>query len=72
MEVSPTESTQTRWLNKNNLVRPGIYISREVWERFEQAVVIKNYERAQEGLSPISRTAVVTDFMQKWSAKMLG
>ncbi len=71
MESSPTESTQTRWLTKNNLVRPGIYIPREVWERFEQAVAVKNYERAKEGKRPLSRTSAIAILMEMWSTKML-
>jgi len=34
----PTATAQTRWMKKNDLIRPGIYIPRESWEKFERAL----------------------------------
>ena len=67
-----TKSTQTRWLNKNNLIRPGIYITRESWQRFEMALLVENYHRAEDGKAPITRTALIQAFVDGWSEKRLG
>ena len=64
-------TAQTPWLTKNNLIRPGVYLPREEWERFEQALAIENYLRAQDGLTPVSRTNIISEFIRKWSAKKL-
>ena len=62
---------QTRRLNKNGLIRPGIYVPRKVWERFEQAVAVVNYERAKDGESLLSRTDVIAGFMRQWADKKI-
>ena len=62
---------QTRWLNKNNLIRPGIYIPRESWQRFEMALQVENFHRAEDEKPPISRTDVIQAFIEKWSEKRL-
>ncbi|MFC1542926.1 hypothetical protein ACFL4K_00105 [Candidatus Neomarinimicrobiota bacterium] len=62
---------QTRWMNKNNLIRPGIYIPRESWEIFERALQLENFHRAKDGKPPVSRTDVIQAFIEKWSEKRL-
>ena len=66
------ESQQTRYLHKNDLVRPGVYISRESWERFEMALQIENFRRAEDNKPPVSRTDIIQAFVEKWSEKRLG
>ena len=72
MEVSPTESTQTRWLNKNGLIRPGVYVTRESWRRLERALQVENFHRAEAGKEPITRTNLFQSFITAWSDKRLG
>ena len=62
---------QTRWLNKNNLIRPGVYIPRESWEKFERALQVENFRRAEDGKPPVSRTDIIQAFIEKWSEKRL-
>ena len=62
---------QTRWMHRHGLIRPGIHIPEEVWERFGQAVTLESYQRAQDGLPSVSRTSVLTEFMRKWSERKL-
>ena len=38
-------TSQTKWLKKNNLIRLGIYIPRESWQRFEMAFQVENIRR---------------------------
>ena len=59
----------SQWLRKNDLIRPGIYIAREDWERCKRAVAIVNYQRAKDGEPPISRTDVIGNFIRQWSEK---
>ena len=53
---------QTKWLNKNNLIRPGVYIPRESWEKFGMALQIENFHRAENGKPPVSRTDIIRAF----------
>lgn len=62
-------SSQTKWLAKNNLVRPGVYIPRESWKRFEMALQVENFHRAEDGKPPVSRTDIIQTFIEKWSEK---
>ncbi len=64
-------TSQTRWLKKNNLIRPGVYITRESWEKFERALQVENYRRAEDSKPPVSRTDVIQAFILKWSGKRL-
>ena len=67
MMMSTSSSKQTQWLHRHDLVRPGIYLSRTLWNKFERAVTIDNYHRANNGKRPVSRTDVVTALIEKWS-----
>jgi len=62
---------QTRWLNKNNLLRPGIYVTRESWQRFEMALQVENFRRAEDGKPSVSRTDVIQAFVEQWSKRRL-
>ncbi len=64
-------TTQTKWLRKNNLIRPGVYIPRESWQRFEMALQVENFRRAEDGKAPVSRTDIIQAFIKKWSEKRL-
>lgn len=64
-------TSQTKWLNKNNLIRPGIYIPRESWQRFEMALQVENFRRAEDGKPPVSRTDILRAFILQWSEKRL-
>ena len=66
-----TARKQSDWLRKNNLIRPGIYVPKEDWERFERAVAIVNYERAKDSQSPLSRTDVISGFIRQWADKKI-
>ncbi len=70
-ETTEDGTSQTKWLRKNNLIRPGVYIPRESWQRFEMALQVENYRRAEDGKPPISRTDVIQAFIDKWSEKRL-
>ncbi len=64
-------TSQTKWLKKNNLIRPGIYIPRESWQRFEMALQVENFRRAEDGKPPVSRTDILRAFILQWSEKRL-
>jgi len=64
-------TSQTKWLKKNNLIRPGIYIPRESWKRFEMALQVENFRRAEDGKPPISRTDIIRAFIEQWSERSL-
>ncbi len=64
-------TSQTRWLKKNNLIRPGIYIPRESWQRFEMALQVENFRRAEDGKAPVSRTDIIQAFIEQWSERRL-
>ena len=64
-------TTQTKWLKKNNLIRPCIYLPRESWQRFEMALQVENFHRAEDGKPPVSRTDVIQAFIEKWSERRL-
>lgn len=66
-----SNSKQTQWMHEHDLVRPGIYLPRELWNQFERAVAVENYHRAKDALPPVSRTIVVAEFVRKWSEKKL-
>ena len=70
--MSENVSQQTRYLHKNDLVRPGVYISRESWEKFERALQIENFQRGEDGKPPVSRTDIIQAFIEKWSERRLG
>lgn len=69
--ISENPSQQTRWLHKNNLIRPGIYIFRESWEKFERALQFENFHRAEDGKPPVGRTDIIQAFVEKWSERRL-
>lgn len=64
-------TSQTKWLKKNNLIRPGIYIPRESWQRFEMALQVENFRRTEDGKPPVSRTDILRAFILQWSEKRL-
>ncbi len=64
-------SPQTRWLHRNDLIRPGVYITRESWQRFEMALQIENFQWAEDGKPPVSRTDIIQAFVEKWSERRL-
>ena len=66
-----TARKQSDWLRKNNLIRPGIYVPKEDWERFERAIAIVNYKRAKDDEPPLSRTDVIAGFIRQWSDKKI-
>ena len=71
MAMSTSSSKQTQWMHRHDLIRPGIYIPREVWARFERAVQVENFHRAEDGKPPVSRTTVFEAFIEKWSERRL-
>ena len=64
-------SQKTRHLHEHNKVHPGIYLSRESWQRFEMALQIENFRRAEDNKPPVSRTAVIQAIVVKWSERRL-
>ncbi len=64
-------TTQTKWLKRNNLIQPGIYLTRESWQRFEMALQVENFRRAEDGKVPVSRTDIIQAFIEQWSMKRL-
>lgn len=66
-----SSSKQTQWMHDHDLVRPGIYLPRELWDKFERAVAIENFQRAEDAKPPVSRTIVVAEFVRKWTKKKL-
>lgn len=64
-------TSQTKWLKKNNLIRPGVYIPRESWQRFEMALQVENFRRAEDGKAPVSRTDIIQAFIEQWSERRL-
>ena len=71
MAMSTSGSKQTQWMHDHDLVRPGIYIPRELWKQFERAIALENFRRAKDGKLSVSRTAVIQAFIEKWSERRL-
>ena len=69
--MSTSSSKQTQWMHDHDLVRPGIYLPRELWDKFERAIALENFHRAEDGKAPVSRTAVIQAFIDKWSERRL-
>jgi len=70
--MSTSSSKQTQWMHEHDLVRPGLYLTRDLWDKFERAVTVENYHRTEDDKLPVSRTAVIQAFIDRWSEKRLG
>jgi len=62
------------WNAKDDLglsIPAGIYIPREFWQRFEMALQVENFRRAEDGKAPVSRTDIIQAFIEQWSERRL-
>ena len=61
-----TTSHQTQWMHRNDLLRPGIYLSIQLWKDFNTAVAYENYQRGLAGEKPTSRTGIIVDMIKSF------